>query len=167
MNLAVSSPALLLLLPLALLPLFRSAQRPQSASSLDGIESDPLSVAIDWTLRIAGAVAITALILGIAGLHRLGRTIEKTGEGAHIVLLIDRSSSMDDTFAGRQPDGGEESKSYAAKRLLKEGCRSECTRLHFSRIQFSRMAAWCVSRKARAITCKNCPLRAAVGSSAR
>jgi mxaC protein len=60
------------------------------------------------------------LILGIGGLHRLGRTIEKTGEGAHIVLLIDRSSSMDNTFAGRAPEGGEESKSAAARRLLKD-----------------------------------------------
>jgi mxaC protein len=60
------------------------------------------------------------LILGLGGLHRLGRTIEKSGEGAHIVLLIDRSSSMDNTFAGRAPEGGEESKSAAARRLLKD-----------------------------------------------
>jgi mxaC protein len=67
-----------------------------------------------------GSIAIVALILGIGGLHRLGRTIEKSGEGAHIVLLIDRSSSMDNTFAGRAPEGGEESKSAAARRLLKD-----------------------------------------------
>ncbi len=120
MNLAVTTPAVLFLLPLALLPFLLSAQKPQNFPSLEGIEADPLSVALDWTLRIAGAIAIAALILGIAGLHRLGRTIEKTGEGAHIVLLIDRSSSMDNTFAGRAPEGGEESKSAAARRLLKD-----------------------------------------------
>jgi len=119
MNLALSTPAVLLLLPLALLPLLLSAQRSQSYPSIEGIETDPLSVVIDWVLRLAGAIAIAALILGIGGLHRLGRTIEKTGEGAHIVLLIDRSSSMDNTFAGRAPEGGEESKSSAARRLLK------------------------------------------------
>ncbi len=119
MNLALSAPAVLALLPLALLPLLLSAQRSQSYPSIEGIEADPLSVVIDWVLRLAGAIAITALILGIGGLHRLGRTIEKTGEGAHIVLLIDRSSSMDNTFAGRAPEGGEESKSRAARRLLK------------------------------------------------
>lgn len=117
---ALTTPAVLFLLPLALLPLLVSAQRPQSYPSIDGIEVDPLSVALDWALRIAGALVITALILGIGGLHRLGRTIEKTGEGAHMVLLIDRSSSMDNTFAGRAPEGGEESKSAAARRLLKQ-----------------------------------------------
>lgn len=120
MSLALSTPAVLVLLPLALLPLLLSAQRPQSYPSIEGIEADPLSLAVDWLLRIAGALAVTALVLGIGGLHRLGRTIEKTGEGAHIVLLVDRSSSMDNTFAGRAPEGGEESKSAAARRLLKD-----------------------------------------------
>ncbi|MBN8911764.1 MAG: VWA domain-containing protein [Rhizobiales bacterium] len=120
MNLALATPMVLVLLPLALLPLLLSSQRTQSYPSVEGIETDPLSVALDWLLRIAGVVAIAALILGIGGLHRLGRTIEKTGEGAHIVLLVDRSSSMDNTFAGRAPEGGEESKSAAARRLLKD-----------------------------------------------
>jgi mxaC protein len=120
MNLALSTPSVLFLLPLALLPFLFSAQRAQNYPSIDGIEPDPLSLAIQWALRAAGVIAIVALILGIGGLHRLGRTIEKTGEGAHIVLLIDRSSSMDNTFAGRAPEGGEESKSAAARRLLKD-----------------------------------------------
>ena len=120
MDLALQTPWVLALLPLALLPLLLSAQRAQSYPSIEGIEADPLSVALDWMLRIVGSIAIVALILGIGGLHRLGRTIEKSGEGAHIVLLIDRSSSMDNTFAGRAPEGGEESKSAAARRLLED-----------------------------------------------
>jgi mxaC protein len=120
MNLALATPAMLFLLPLALLPLLLSAQRSQSYPSIEDIEADPLSAAVAWVLRIAGAIAIAALILGIGGIHRLGHAIEKTGEGAHIVLLIDRSSSMDNTFAGRAPEGGEESKSAAARRLLKD-----------------------------------------------
>lgn len=120
MNLALATPWVLVLMPLALLPLLLSAQRPESYPALDVVETDPLSVVLDGLIRLAGALAIAALILGIGGLHRLGRTIEKTGEGAHIVLLIDRSSSMDNTFAGRAPEGGEESKSKAARRLLKD-----------------------------------------------
>jgi mxaC protein len=46
------------------------------------------------------------------------QTIERLGQGAHIVLLLDRSSSMDNTFAGKPPGGGEESKAKAARRLL-------------------------------------------------
>jgi mxaC protein len=120
MNFALATPWVLVLLPMALIPLLLSAQKSQNYPSLEAIEVDPLSVAVDWLLRIVGAIAIAALILGLGGLHRLGRTIEKTGEGAHIVLLIDRSSSMDNTFAGRAPEGGEESKSAAARRLLKK-----------------------------------------------
>lgn len=120
MNVAFTTPLVLALLPLALLPLCASPQAEQSYPSLADFETDPLSSAIEWLLRLAGALAIAALIIGIAGIHRLGQTIEKTGEGAHMVLLIDRSSSMDNTFAGRAPEGGEESKSAAARRLLKE-----------------------------------------------
>jgi mxaC protein len=123
MSIAFSTPLALLLLPLALLPLILSGQRSQSYPSIENVETDTLSVAIDWLLRIAGALAIAALILGIAGIHRVGRTVEKKGEGAHLVLLIDRSSSMDNTFAGRAPEGGEESKSAAARRILKDFVR--------------------------------------------
>jgi len=115
-----SNPLALLLLPLALLPLVLSGRREQAYPSLAPYEPDRLSQAVDAALRIAGMVAIASLILGIAGIALRERTLERFGQGAHIVLLIDRSSSMDDTFAGRQPSGAEESKSAAAKRLLKD-----------------------------------------------
>lgn len=119
-DLALLYPAMALLLPLALLPLLWSSATPQNYPSLDEVSGDPLSAAVGWLLRIAGALAITGLILGIGGLHIKGRTITKTGEGAHIVLLIDRSASMDNNFAGQAPEGGEESKSAAARRLIKD-----------------------------------------------
>jgi mxaC protein len=116
---ALSYPLAALLLPLAILPFFTSAATPQGYPSLEPVASDPLSTMIAWTLRAAGALAIAGLALGIGGLHLKGQTTTKTGEGAHIVLLIDRSSSMDNNFAGRAPEGGEESKSAAARRLIK------------------------------------------------
>lgn len=119
MNLTLSSPAVLWLLPLVVLPFIVAAQAPQSYPSLANIEADTVSVAIDWVLKLAGAIAIVGLLLGLGGLHRKGFSIEKAGDGAHIVLLIDRSSSMDNSFAGRPPTGEEESKSAAARRLLK------------------------------------------------
>lgn len=54
----------------------------------------------------------------MAGLNRSEQSIERIGHGAHIVILLDRSKSMDYTFAGKAPDGSTESKSSAAKRLL-------------------------------------------------
>lgn len=118
MSLGLASPWVLWLLPLALLPLFATAQDRQGYPSLESISADALSIAVDIALRGLGALAIVALLLGIGGLNRRGQTIERLGEGAHIVILIDRSNSMDNTFAGQSPTGGEESKSSAARTLL-------------------------------------------------
>lgn len=120
MTLALAEPWVLWLLPLAVLPLLAAVQTSQPYPSLEDIEPDPVSFALDWVLRLIGVAAIVGLILGIGGVHRLGQTVERLGEGAHIVLLIDRSSSMDNTFAGSVPTAGEASKSANARRLLKE-----------------------------------------------
>lgn len=118
MNLAVTYPALLLLLPLAFLPLIFPSQRTDAYPSLAALAADPISTAVDAGLRAAGAIAIAGLVLGLAGPVRLGQSIERLGEGANIALLFDRSASMNDSFAGRPPTGEEESKSAAAERFL-------------------------------------------------
>jgi mxaC protein len=65
------------------------------------------------------AFSVEAVVLmGLSGIHRLEQLVDRQGKGAHIVLLIDRSSSMDNSFADRLPSGEEESKSAAAKRLI-------------------------------------------------
>ena len=98
----------------SLLPLLARQPYP----SLAAIPNDPLSRVLSLTLKVLGAAAIVATVIGIAGLHRLGESVERLGKGAHIVLLIDRSASMNDSFAGRQPSGVEEAKAVAARRLL-------------------------------------------------
>jgi len=120
MSLGLASPAALLLLPLAALPLVFVVQRRQGYPSLAAVETDAMSLGVDAVLRSLGALAIVCLILGLAGLQLRGQTVERLGEGAHIALLIDRSRSMDDTFAGRPPSEGEASKSAAARHLLRE-----------------------------------------------
>lgn len=116
----VTNPVGLFLLPLALLPLISGYLAQQPLPTLAELPRDPLSTAVDWLLRIIGVCAIAGLTLGISGAALPQQTIEQVGKGAHIALLIDRSSSMDNTFAGRTPAGGEESKSQAAKRLLRD-----------------------------------------------
>lgn len=120
LGLSFSSPWVLALLPAGVLPFFLKPLEARASPSLDALPGDPLSSAIDWGLRIAGALAFTALLFALAGARLPERKVEHVGEGGHIVLLIDRSSSMDETFAGHTPTGGEESKSQAAKRLLQE-----------------------------------------------
>jgi len=118
MNLAVDTPWLLTGLLLMLLPLFNSGMRSSPNAYLILLPADPVSTSLSWGLRLLAMSAIAALVLGMAGLHRTEHSIERIGHGAHIVLLLDRSNSMDNSFAGRAPNGGEESKASAARRLL-------------------------------------------------
>jgi len=118
MKLAVDHAVLLLLLPLAVLPFLATLFRATGYPSLRGVPQDGGSMGLDALLRLAGAVAIAGILLGLAGIHLAGQTIERTGSGARIVLLIDRSSSMNDSFANRRPSGQEESKSAVARRLI-------------------------------------------------
>jgi mxaC protein len=59
-----------------------------------------------------------ALFLGLSGLHRKEQNVERIGHGAHIVMLLDRSNSMDHSFAGKAPSGDDISKADAARHLL-------------------------------------------------
>jgi len=129
MNWAVNTPWALTGLLLALLPLFNSGMRTSPAPWTALIPADTLSVVIVCCLRLCAVAAIAGLVLGIAGLHRTEQSRERIGHGAHIVLLLDRSSSMDNSFAGRAPNGVEESKATAARRLLTDFVKQRQTDL--------------------------------------
>ena len=116
--LGVDRPWALLLAPLAALPLLSSPLRLSGTPSDELAPHDPLSAGLSVALAAAGCIALAGLALGVAGLHLREQSVERRGVGANVVLLIDRSSSMDSTFANRLPDGAEESKSAAARRLL-------------------------------------------------
>lgn len=118
MSMDVDHPALLALLVFCLLPLVARTLSGTAVPALLAVPRDGLSRVLDGGLKLAGVAAIAALVLGLAGLHLTSQTVERVGSGAHLVLLFDRSASMDNTFADRQPGQGEESKSAAAKRLV-------------------------------------------------
>ena len=109
----------LFLLPVAALPLLleRSHSRAYSWTAL--LPRDRLSDLVGLLLRILAALALLFIILGIAGPHTAAQQVEKIGEGAQLVLTIDRSASMDDPFSGAMISGrAGESKSAAARRLI-------------------------------------------------
>jgi len=108
----------LVALPLAILPWLASLFRSSFIPAVSVAVSDPLSSLLHNALRIAGSSAIFFLIIGLAGPYTGGKTISRRGIGAQIVFLLDRSGSMNDTFAGRTPEGKQESKAAAMKRLL-------------------------------------------------
>lgn len=87
------------LLPLAALPFLRPWAAAIPYSWLGLIPRDPLSIRIEHGLRVIGALSIAALVLAASGLHRPEYGIERIGRGAHMVLLVDRSTSMDRPFA--------------------------------------------------------------------
>lgn len=118
LRLSADLPWVLWLLPLALLPLAVSSQRVTRVPSIAAGPLDGVSRAIGWALRLAGIVAIAGLVIALSGPYRHGETITRTGIGAQVSILVDRSGSMNETFAGRQPSGAEESKAAASRRLL-------------------------------------------------
>jgi mxaC protein len=120
MTLWVDRPWLLWALVLALLPLFFSEHRCSNIGSLTIVPSDFTSNVLRWIFTLSAICAIAFMIIAIAGPFRVGQTVTRAGKGAQVVVLLDRSGSMNDTFAGRTPEGGEESKASATKRLLQE-----------------------------------------------
>lgn len=117
--LSFEHPELLLLAPVAVAPLLKSALRASAVASLNGAPGDAVSSFVEASLKFLGVVALLGSLVGAALPFLPGEEVERVAEGAQIVMLIDRSGSMNETFAGRNPSGGEESKAAAAKRILK------------------------------------------------
>ncbi len=104
---AFDDPWVLWLLPLALLPLLASTGPVLDNGWLAFAPRDRLSDALGWALRAAATLALAALALALAGPHRPEYTVERVGQGAEIVLVLDRSRSMDQGFSrSRAPPPG-------------------------------------------------------------
>ena len=98
MNFAVTT--WLWLLPLATLPLWRQAGRALPHASLAMLPPDRASTLLDAAIRATAAIAIAAILIGLATPYRPEYTIERVGQGAEIALVLDRSGSMDQGFPG-------------------------------------------------------------------
>ena len=118
MDLAFETPWALSGLLLILLPLYRSNLQAMTYPWLDIIPVDPLSQLVNLMIRVLAMAAFAALFLGLSGLHHKEQQVERIGYGAHIVMLLDRSNSMDHSFAGKAPSGNDISKADAARHLL-------------------------------------------------
>jgi len=115
------------LLPLAALPFVVRSGASLRNTWIAFAPRDAASVALGWALRALAALALAALVLAVADPHRPEYTVERIGKGAEIVLLLDRSRSMDQGFAGvtvRAPagrvSGPEVLDFYVAQRRLRE-----------------------------------------------
>jgi mxaC protein len=97
------------LLPLALWPWFSRSRPVLHNAWISWAPRDRASQWLGGLLPLLAALAIVALVLAMAGAHRPEVAIERVGKGAEIVILLDRSRSMDQSFgvnpAARPPGG--------------------------------------------------------------
>ena len=93
-------PAWLLLLPLALLPLIAHAAGALPNAWVAMLPVDRGSQWLQAVLHGAAVLALVATLVGIAGPYRPEYEVERVGRGAEIVLVLDRSRSMDQSFGG-------------------------------------------------------------------
>ncbi len=87
------------LLPLAALPLLAALGEPLANGWLAIAPRDRASTLAGWALRGTAAAALAALLLAMAGPFWPEYSVERIGRGAEIVLVLDRSRSMDLGFA--------------------------------------------------------------------
>ncbi len=125
MNIAVLYPWVLSLLLLSIVPLFSTDVVVVRFSSLALIPDDRVSTLIAMILRVARSASLALVAIGLSGPYLPEKQIERIGEGAQIILLLDRSRSMDQPFGGqpfRNPLITEDTdaKGTVARRLLSE-----------------------------------------------
>lgn len=111
-------PLLLLVAPLGLLAL---AGRSRAALDYPWLALAPrhgVSIFADWLLRALTVLTVAALAFALARPYAPEARVERHGRGAQIVLLLDRSRSMDQPFGRRQDDGSGQSKAQVAQKLL-------------------------------------------------
>lgn len=118
MNYMVAEPHVLWLLLLAPLPFLVSALRRALFPSLDAVPRDFLSAGLAFALKAMAALAIAAAVIGLAGPYRLAQTVKLLATGAHVVIVMDRSLSMDFSLNDDTAEGNVESKTQLAGRLL-------------------------------------------------
>ncbi|HEY4067391.1 MAG TPA: vWA domain-containing protein [Burkholderiaceae bacterium] len=93
-------PLWLLLLPLALLPLFTRVRGALANTWAASQAPDRASQVLQGLLRAAAVIALAGVVLSLAGPYRPEYSVERVGRGAEIVLVLDRSRSMDQSFGG-------------------------------------------------------------------
>jgi mxaC protein len=116
---AFDHPWALVLLALALLPIFLRGYAAFNYPSISRLPQDAFSRWLQRAWRACGALAIAAGAIGLAAPYSGEQLIEHIGHGAHVMIILDRSASMNDDFAD-QPAPASTSKMAAARKVLSE-----------------------------------------------
>jgi mxaC protein len=123
MSVFLASPWWLILLPAAALPWIVRRAPPVAYPWLSLLPDDPWSRVCEILVRLCASGAIALFVLAASAPFRPPERVERVGTGAQIVLLLDRSRSMDEPFGGQPYENplirrGYASKGEIARRLL-------------------------------------------------
>ena len=119
-------PWVLLLLPLALLPLLRRRSDTLAFSAIAWLPADRAGRLAGLLWRAFAVAAMASAVVGLAGPGRAGGEELRSGRGAEVLILMDRSSSMDanvvpkDVKAGGQFNASMPTKSDVVRGLLRQ-----------------------------------------------
>ncbi|WP_280151604.1 vWA domain-containing protein [Piscinibacter sp. XHJ-5] len=118
-----TQPSLLLLLPLALLPLLRRRSDTLVFPFVAWLPADPVGRLLGVLWRALAVAAMACIVVGVAGPGQSGAQVLHIGRGAEVLILMDRSSSMDNVaHLNGIDDGGRfsvrESKNQIVRELL-------------------------------------------------
>jgi mxaC protein len=94
-GLDVGFPWALLLLPVAALPLLGPSRGALPLSSLTWVPDDRLGQAVERAFRVVAAGSLALMVLALADVGLPQSQIARTGHGAEILMVMDRSRSMD------------------------------------------------------------------------
>src|ERR1700722_4902398 len=94
-NIDLTHPWVLLLLPLGVLPILPAPSDTLLFSHLPWLPADPAGRLLGWLRTATAMLAIIVIVIGLSVPALPHTQILRTGRGAEIVVLIDRSRSMD------------------------------------------------------------------------
>lgn len=89
---------ILFFLPLLILPWYVLPFKTLKVRNLPIIPLDPTSKTLNLIIRFSASLGIASLLFGLANPRSMQTVVERVGTGAEIVLLLDRSRSMDQPY---------------------------------------------------------------------
>ncbi|MBX2869857.1 MAG: VWA domain-containing protein [Acidiferrobacterales bacterium] len=123
-----ANPWILALLPLTLVPWLVHVYSDATVDAIQLLPGDPTAKWIDRIFKLIASVIIALILFILAFPHIPETERTKSGEGAHTVILLDRSRSMDEPFRDANDrtnrpnlvrnDPNSKSKSQVSKEIL-------------------------------------------------
>lgn len=114
----IGNPLPLLFLPFMLLPLMLKSFKAFDHPAIASFPEDWVSRWVERGWRWSSALLIASTCLALSQPYLTQQQVEKVGNGAHLMIVLDRSASMNDEF-GQKMDGKAVTKFEAARQVLK------------------------------------------------